>query len=84
MRYLRAHKKPSLSLNFSLGIHFNICNVLRVLYEMNLVLIEFIITLGVVQLLNKMDGKPFNQNDENLFEVSKSYSFFLARDRENI
>jgi hypothetical protein len=25
--------------------------------------------VGVVQLLNKMDGKPFNLNDENLFEV---------------
>jgi len=25
--------------------------------------------IGVVQLLNKMDGKPFNQNDENLFEA---------------
>ena len=23
-----------------------------------------------MQLLNKMDGKPFNQNDENLFEVN--------------
>ena len=26
--------------------------------------------LGVVQLLNKIDGMPFNKNDENLFEVS--------------
>ncbi|XP_066931106.1 dual 3',5'-cyclic-AMP and -GMP phosphodiesterase 11-like isoform X3 [Clytia hemisphaerica] len=25
--------------------------------------------IGVVQLLNKMDGKPFNPNDENLFEA---------------
>jgi len=25
--------------------------------------------IGVVQLLNKMDGKPFNLNDENLFEA---------------
>ena len=25
--------------------------------------------IGVVQLLNKMDGKPFNMNDENLFEA---------------
>ncbi|XP_065684457.1 dual 3',5'-cyclic-AMP and -GMP phosphodiesterase 11 isoform X1 [Hydra vulgaris] len=25
--------------------------------------------IGVVQLLNKMDGKPFNQNDESLFEA---------------
>jgi len=25
--------------------------------------------IGVIQLLNKMDGKPFNMNDENLFEA---------------
>ena len=25
--------------------------------------------LGVVQLLNKLDGTSFNKNDENLFEV---------------
>ena len=26
--------------------------------------------VGVAQLTNKLDGTPFNQNDENLFEVS--------------
>ena len=28
--------------------------------------------LGVVQLLNKMDGMPFNENDENFFAVSRN------------
>ena len=31
---------------------------------------SFTVVSGVVQLLNKMDGRPFNQNDENLFEVN--------------
>ena len=31
--------------------------------------------LGVVQLLNKLDGTSFNKNDENLFEV---FSYFFA------
>ena len=31
---------------------------------------SFTVVSGVVQLLNKMDGRPFNQNDENLLEVN--------------
>ena len=31
--------------------------------------------LGVVQLLNKLDGTSFNKNDENLFEV---FLYFFA------
>ena len=34
--------------------------------------------VGVVQLLNKMDGLPFNENDINLFEVSKLSCFDLG------
>lgn len=30
------------------------------------------IFLGVAQLLNKNNGKPFTEGDENLFEVSYS------------
>jgi hypothetical protein len=29
------------------------------------------VIVGVAQLINKLDGMPFNKNDENLFEVSK-------------
>lgn len=29
--------------------------------------------LGVAQFVNKLDGTAFNQNDENLFEVSIAY-----------
>lgn len=28
------------------------------------------VIVGVAQLINKLDGMPFNKNDENLFEVS--------------
>lgn len=34
-----------------------------------LIIIVFVF-LGVAQLLNKSNGKPFTEGDENLFEVS--------------
>ena len=32
-------------------------------------MLYYLFFVGVVQLLNKIDGMPFNKNDENLFEV---------------
>ena len=31
--------------------------------------------IGVSQLVNKLDGTPFNKNDENLFEVRNVHIF---------
>lgn len=42
------------------------------------------VVIGVVQLVNKLDGTAFNKNDENFFEVWKdrfsvSYAAMLMR-----
>lgn len=33
--------------------------------------------IGVTQLVNKLDGTPFNKNDEHLFEVCYLIIFML-------
>ena len=33
--------------------------------------------IGVCQFVNKLDGSPFNQNDENLFEVTWRVTMFF-------
>jgi hypothetical protein len=30
---------------------------------------------GVANIINKLNGLPFDENDEQLFEVSSQYSF---------
>ena len=35
-------------------------------------------TIGVSQLINKLDRTPFNKNDENIFEVSCCSPLFLC------
>ena len=40
----------------------------------------FLLFVGVVQLLNKLDATSFNKNDENLFEVIfvlQSFCYFM-------
>jgi hypothetical protein len=32
---------------------------------------------GVANIINKLNGLPFDENDEQLFEVSSQYSFCL-------
>jgi hypothetical protein len=39
--------------------------------------IIFYFPQGIFQLINKTDGHPFDENDENLFEVLLLYAFFF-------
>lgn len=41
------------------------------------------IFLGVAQLLNKNNGKPFTEGDENLFEVSYTSVHVVINPAEN-
>ena len=41
------------------------------------------IFLGVAQLLNKNNGKPFTEGDENLFEVSYTSVYVVINPAEN-
>ena len=36
---------------------------------------------GVTQLINKLNGKPFNENDANIIEVNLCYSKFMLFQR---
>lgn len=38
----------------------------------------FLVPSGVAKIINKLNGQPFDENDEQLFEVSLSYVAFLG------
>jgi hypothetical protein len=48
----------------------------KYMYGLFFFLINFLsVFTGVANIINKLNGLPFDENDEQLFEVSSQYSF---------